>query len=79
MSSDQMLDIYGVACDVHPVRTFKDGRQLGAGYDLTDPATFYVYDREDRNGLWHKHCGPCSSFEDAKDWIMAIREAGRND
>lgn len=73
----QMVDIYGVPCDVHPVRTFADGHQLGAGYDLRDPATWFVYDRDDGDDdtKWHKHCGPMSSFDDAAEWIRAIREA----
>ncbi len=70
----QMLDIYGVACDVHPVRTFRNGRQLGVGYDLSLPAAFFVYDRDDRNANWHKHCGPYSDFDGAKWWIEQIRE-----
>jgi hypothetical protein len=66
-------------CDVHIVRTFRDGRSLGAGYSLQDSATWYVYDREaglTGNGVWHMHCGPYSMFDEAKDWIMAIREDG---
>jgi hypothetical protein len=74
----QMTDIYGVACDVHLVRTFQTGWQLGAGYDLRDPSTWFVYDRQrpdvERNATWHKHCGPYSTFEQAKTWIKDIRE-----
>jgi hypothetical protein len=70
----QMTDIYGVAIDVHPVRTFRDGRSLGVGYDLTAPAAFFVYDRENGAAKWHKHCGPYSTFEQGKDWINGIRE-----
>ena len=76
-----MVDVYGVPCDVHSVRGFNDGRQLGAGYDLEKPETWFVYDREqgrDGNGVWHKHCGPMSSFEQAKEWILAIRESKPN-
>lgn len=69
-----MLDIYGVACDVHPVRTFTNGSQYGVGYDLTNPDTFFVYDRENRTALWHKHCGPYSDFDQAKQWILNISE-----
>ena len=75
--TDQMVDVYGVPCDVHPIRKFRDGRHLGAGYDLRDPATWFVYDREagrEGNGVWHKHCGPMSTFEQAKQWINQIRE-----
>lgn len=74
MSLQQMTDIYGVAIDVHEVRRFRDGRSMGAGYDIDAPSTWYVYDRESADTKWHKHCGPCSSFHDAKDWIDAIRE-----
>ena len=74
---EQMVDVYGVPCDVQLVRTFRDGRQLGAGYDLSHPATWFVYDREAgrlANGQWHKHCGPMSTFEEARDWCRAVRE-----
>lgn len=74
---EQMVDIYGVPCDVHPVRRFRDGRQLGVGYSLSEPSTWFAYDCEaglTGNGIWHKHCGPYATFHDAKDWIMAIRE-----
>jgi len=77
---EQMVDAYGVPCDVHPVRTFRSGWQLGAGYDLRDPATWFVYTRDAgpvANGQWHRHCGPYSTFEQAKDWCLAIRESGR--
>ena len=74
---EQMVDVYGVPCDVHSIRTFRDGSQLGAGYDLRKPATWFVYDAESdptaANGRWHKHCGPYSTFEQAVDWIKAIR------
>ena len=73
---EQMVDIYGVACDVHLVRTFHDGRQLGVGYDLREPATWFVYDREAgalANGQWHKHCGSYSTFEHAEEWILNRR------
>lgn len=73
----QMVDLYGVPCDVHLVRTFGDGSSLGGGYDLRRPSEWFVYDREagaTGNGVWHKHCGPYSTFEQAKDWIHAIRE-----
>ena len=74
---EQMVDIYGVPCDVHEIRKFRDGRRMGVGYDLREPATFFVYDREAEttgNAVWHKHCGPYSTFEQAKDWIKQIRE-----
>lgn len=71
---EQMTDIDGVPCDVHSVRAFRDGRELGAGYDLRNPATWFVYDRGMADAKWHKHCGPYSTFEQAKDWIHGIRE-----
>lgn len=71
---EQMTDIYGVACDVHTVRAFRDGRELGAGYDLGHPSTWFVYDRESPAAKWHKHCGPYSTFHQAADWINDIRE-----
>ena len=74
---EQMVDIDGVACDVHPVRTFRGWRQLGAGYALNDSTTWFVYDREIDafgDGAWDKHCGPFSKFEQARDWILGIRE-----
>lgn len=71
---EQMADVYGVACDVHTVRTFRDGREMGSGYDLREPAAWFVYDREDATAKWHKHCGPYSTFEQAKDWINGIRD-----
>lgn len=76
--SEQMVDIYGVACDVHPVKTFAaTQKELGAGYELRKPSTWFVYDRDagaTGNGTWHMHCGPYSTFDQAKDWILAIRE-----
>ena len=70
------VDIYGVPCDVFHVRTFRDGWQLGAGCDVTgDWSTFFVYDREDASSKWHRHCGPYSTFDQARDWILGIREA----
>ena len=66
---EQMADIYGVACDVHLIRQWTDGRQLGAGYDLSNPAKWFVYDRHSDVDKWHKHCGPYSTFEQAKDWV----------
>lgn len=74
MKIEQMTDIYGVACDVHTVRTFKNGRELGPGYDLSAPSTWFVYDREDADSKWHKHCGPYSTFEQAKQWCLDVRE-----
>jgi hypothetical protein len=71
---EQMTDIYGVACDVHLVRTFRDKRQLGVGYELRVPSAWFVYDRENHDSKWHKHCGPYSTFEQAKEWILNIRE-----
>ena len=71
---EQMTDIYGVAIDVHPVRTFRDGKQLGAGYDLLQPSSWFVYDRDSTAAKWHKHYGPYSALEQAADWIRGIRE-----
>jgi hypothetical protein len=74
LQKEQMADIYGVPCDVHALRTLRDGRQLGAGYDLREPSTWFVYDRESRTAQWHKHCGPYSQIEHAAEWIYNIRE-----
>lgn len=71
---EQMTDIYGVAVDVHRVRRFRDARELGVGYELGRPTTWFVYDRDDALAKWHKHCGPYSTFDQAKEWIQAIRE-----
>jgi hypothetical protein len=75
---EQMVDVYGVPCDVQEIRTFRDGRRLGVGYALCDLGTWFVYDSEHdptaANGRWHQHCGPYSTFEQAKDWIQGIRE-----
>lgn len=38
-------------------------------------STWFVYDRASDVDKWHKHCGPYSTFEQAKDWIKGIREA----
>lgn len=73
--SEQMTDIYGVPCDVHTVRQWTDGRQLGAGYVLSAPSTWFVYDRVSSVDKWHMHCGPYSTFHEAKDWIDNIQEA----
>jgi hypothetical protein len=72
---EQMTDIYGVACDVHSVRTFRNGRELGGGYDLREPTTWFVYDRDNASAKWHMHCGPYSTFDQAKHWIDAIRDS----
>ena len=74
--SAQMTDVYGVACDVHLVRMFRNGRQMGVGYDLGAPTTWFVYDRDLAVDRWHKHCGPYSTFEQAKGWIKDIRDDG---
>lgn len=71
---EQMTDIYGIACDVHLVRTFLSKRQMGVGYDLRQPAAFFVYDRDSASDKWHKHCGPYSDFDQAADWIRGIRD-----
>jgi hypothetical protein len=71
---EQMTDIYGVACDVHLVRTFRNKRQMGAGYPLRQVGTWFVYDRDSASEQWHMHCGPYSSFEQAADWIKGIRD-----
>jgi hypothetical protein len=74
IESGQMLDVNGLACDVHSVRVLRDGRELGAGYDVRDPATWYVYSRMMPGHRWQKHCGPYSSCDQALAWIDAIRE-----
>jgi hypothetical protein len=71
---EQITDVNGVACDVHTVRAFRDGREMGAGYALRDPTPWFVYDRENSSAKWHKHCGPYSTFEQACNWIKDIRE-----
>lgn len=79
-NEQQMVDVYGEPCDVHSVRTFRDGCQLGAGYAIRRPSSWFVYDCEagaTGNGVWHMHCGPYLTFEDARDWILGIREGGR--
>jgi hypothetical protein len=73
----QMTDIYDVPIDVHEIRKFRDGHRLGVGYDLDHPTTFFVYDRNEDDDSWHKHCGPYSTFDQAKDWIRDIREIPR--
>jgi hypothetical protein len=74
---EQMTDVYGVACDVHAVRSFRNGREMGAGYELGAPSTWFVYDRENQTAKWHKHCGPYSTFDQASDWIKGIRDDKR--
>lgn len=75
--TEQMIDIYGVPCDVQHVRTFQSGSEWGAGYDLRDPSTWFVYDRTGKAERWHMHCGPYSTMEQAVDWINGIREEPR--
>lgn len=38
--------------------------------------SYFVYDRatDDPRATWHLHCGPYSTFEQARDWILNIRE-----
>lgn len=38
--------------------------------------SYFVYDRDlgESSATWHLHCGPYSTFEAARDWILAIRE-----
>ena len=75
MSLQQMTDIYGVPCDVHEVRRFSNDRRLGAGYDLRDPATWFVYDRESAEAKWHKHCGYTRiSFIEREPFLEAVKE-----
>jgi hypothetical protein len=71
---EQMTDIYGVPCDVQHVRTFRNKREMGGGYDSREPAAWFVYDRENASAKWHKHCGPYSSFDQTKDWINSIND-----
>lgn len=76
MTDSQMTDDLGVACDVHQVRVFSTGQAFGAGYDLSDPATWFVYARASAAAKWYKHNGPYASIEQATEWILAIRETG---
>lgn len=65
-----MLDEVGVV----PVRSFRHTKMdLGIG---RDDGSFYVYDRRHVAASfdWHMHCGPYSTFQQAVDWIRAIRE-----
>ena len=77
MTIDQMTDIYDAPIDVNLVRTFRNGRQMGGGYDILAPSTWFVYDRDGADERWHKHCGPYSTYEQAADWIRGIREEER--
>lgn len=70
----QMTDIYGQPIDVHRVRVFRNRRELGVGYDIKSPAAWFVFDRDTERNHWHKHCGPYSTFDQARDWINGIRE-----
>ena len=72
-AGEQMVDVYSVPCDVHLVRTFSDGRQLGVGYDLREPVNYFVYDRLVSTERWHKHCGPFAIFENCRGWILSLR------
>jgi hypothetical protein len=51
---------------------------LGVGFDTltgkVEDGSWFVYDRQDEEGIWHKHCGPYSDMEQGVDWINAIRE-----
>ncbi len=66
-----MLDEIGVVFVRHLEAT---RTSLGVG---RDDDSYYVYDREDGKSAfdWHMHCGPYSTFEQAVDWIRAIRES----
>jgi hypothetical protein len=65
-------DIYGRPCSVTFIRAFTGTRvMLGVG---KDGDSYFVFDRYATAEPWHKHCGPYSTFEEGKDWIMAIRE-----
>ena len=70
-AGQQMVDSDGHPCDVLAVRKL-DRVELGAGYALRDPATWFVYDRRPPDLRWHKHCGPYSTFEQAVEWIQAL-------
>jgi hypothetical protein len=71
---EQMTDVYDVPCDVHHVRTFRTGREMGVGYPLRQVGTWFVYDRGSATDRWHMHCGPYSSFDQAAAWIHDIRD-----
>lgn len=36
--------------------------------------SWFVYDRDFDAQGWHLHCGPYSTFDQARDWILAIQE-----
>lgn len=65
-----MLDEIGVVL----VRRFKDTKQsLGVG---REGGSYYVYDQPCGASTvdWHMHCGPYATFDQARDWILEIRE-----
>jgi hypothetical protein len=45
--------------------------EMGFGYDRT---AWFVYCRYHGESEWDTHCGPYSTSEHAREWILAIRE-----
>jgi hypothetical protein len=77
LKHEQMTDFYGVPCDVQHVRTFRNKREMGVGYPLSKAGTWFVYDRDSADDLWHMHCGPYSTFDQGEYWINSIRDDSR--
>lgn len=70
-----MLDEVGVVL----VRRFKSTKMdLGVG---CDDGSYYVYDRPFGASAfaWHMHCGPYSTYDEARDWIREVREDIRHE
>lgn len=65
----QMTDVYGELVDAHEIIAL-----YGVGYTLNDPTTWFVYSRETQSSPWYRHCGPYSTFEEAKSWILKMRQ-----
>ena len=54
------------------VKWFREtNMEMGFGYDRT---AWFVYCRYRGDAEWGKHCGPYSTSEQAREWILAIRE-----
>jgi hypothetical protein len=49
------------------------GMTLGVGNDGN--GRFWVYDIARGTHTWHRHCGPYATWQQAHDWIMAIRDS----
>lgn len=77
--TQQWCTDYGRRVQILIVRRFEATKHtLGVGFDiLTDAAVdgrWFVYDRNDDEGLWHMHVGPYRDMEQAVAWINDIRE-----